>query len=263
MRKFAFLIIFALSFGILANAQNRRINIDRVTNAVSQGVQSFTITDAQITEYANEYMQWMDRNNPLCKITDRDAGKRAVAERLAKIVSVIPTDLIQKYNLDIQAYFVVDVNAFAAPNGAIRVFAGLMELLTDDEILAVIGHEIGHIANNDSKDAFVRALRVSALREAAGSVSGTVSRLSDSQLGDLAESLANSRYSQAQEFEADAYGFNFLKKLEKNPNSMASALNVLLELQKEAGSPANSRYAQLFSSHPDLSARIDALNGKK
>ena len=235
----------------------------RVVNAVSQGVKSFTITDAQVIEYTDEYVQWSDANNPLCKTTDDDKGKRAVAERLAAIVSVIPADLVAAHNLDIQAYYVADVNAFACANGAIRVFAGLMDLMTDDEILAVIGHEIGHIVNNDSKDAFIMALRVSALREAAGAVSGTVSRLSDSQLGELGEALANSQYSQTQEFEADAYGFGLLKQLGKDPGNMASALGVLLELQEEAGSPANSRYAKLFSSHPDLEIRIGTLNGKQ
>ncbi|MDR0332114.1 MAG: M48 family metalloprotease [Dysgonamonadaceae bacterium] len=263
MKRITFLIAFALFFSVLANAQlGRRINVDRALNAVSQGVQSLTITDAQVIEYTNEYMVWMDANNPLVKTTDSDAGKQAVAERLANIVSVIPQELIDRYNLDIQAYYVVDVNAFAAANGAIRMFAGLMELMTDDEILAVVGHEIGHIANNDSKDAFVRALRVSALREAAGSVSGTVSRLSDSQLGELSAALANSQYSQAQEFEADAYGFELLKQLGKDPGAMASALGVLLKLQEEAGASGNSRFASLFSSHPDLARRIETLNAR-
>jgi putative metalloprotease len=264
MKKITYVIIFALLSTVAANAQQgRRINVDRAINAVAQGVQSFTITDAQVIEYTNEYMEWMDANNPLCKTTDSDAGKKAVAERLAKIVSVIPESLIKMYNLNIQAYYVVDVNAFACANGDIRMFAGLMELLTDDEILAVIGHEIGHIVNTDSKDAFVRALRVSALREATGSVHGTVGRLSDSQLGELGEALANSQYSQTQEFAADAYGFDFLKQLGKDPANMASALSVLLKLQEEAGSSANSKYAKLFSSHPDLAIRIERLNAKQ
>jgi putative metalloprotease len=263
MKRTTFVIVFALFFSVLANAQlGRRINVDRALNAVSQGVQSLTITDAQVIEYTNEYMVWMDANNPLCKITDTDAGKQAVAERLANIVSVIPQELINRYNLDIQAYYVVDVNAFATANGAIRMFAGLMELMTDDEILAVVGHEIGHIVNNDSKDAFVRALRVSALREAAASVGGAVGQLSDSQLGELSEALANSQYSQAQEFEADAYGYEMMKQLGRDPNGMASALGVLLKLQEEAGASGNSRFASLFSSHPDLAKRIETLNAR-
>jgi putative metalloprotease len=246
------------------NAQLGRIRIDRAAEAVSKGVQSFTITDADVIKYTSEYMKWMDAHNPLCKTTDRDQGRKAVADRLASIVAVIPADLIKKHNLNIQSYYVVDVNAFACANGDIRVFAALMELLSDDEILAVIGHEIGHIVNTDSKDAFVTALRVSALKDAVGAVGGnTATALTNSQLGDLAEALANSQYSQKQENEADAYGFNFLKRCEKDPGNMASSLGVLLKLQEEAGSPENSKFEKLFSSHPDLKGRIAALNTMK
>ncbi len=35
-----------------------------------------------------------------------------------------------------------DVNAFAMANGCIRVYSGLMDMMTDNEVEAVIGHEI-------------------------------------------------------------------------------------------------------------------------
>jgi putative metalloprotease len=206
----------------------------------------------------------MDAHNPVCKTTDQDAGRKAVADRLAKIISVVPEDLTKSLNLNILAYYVVDVNAFACANGDIRIFAALMELMTDEEILAVIGHEIGHIVNKDSKDRFVTALRISALKDATGAVGGkTAAALTDSQLGDLAEAIGNAQYSQKQENEADAYGFDFLKKCGKDSGSMASSLGVLLKLQEEAGSPENSKYQKLFSSHPDLKKRIDTLSKKK
>jgi putative metalloprotease len=264
MNRVIFIVVLALLCINATNAQIGRIRIDRAAEAVSKGIQSFTITDADVVRYTNEYMKWMDAHNPLCKTTDSDQGKKAVADRLANIVSVIPADLIKAHNLNIQAYYVVDVNAFACANGDIRIFAALMELLTDDEILAVIGHEIGHIVNTDSKDAFVTALRVSALKDAVGAVGGnTAAALTNSQLGDLAEALANSQYSQKQENEADSYGFDFLKKCGKDPGSMASSLGALLKLQEEAGSPENSKFEKLFSSHPDLKKRIEALNNKK
>ena len=264
MKKTLITIVLALSCSILANAQFGNIKIDKAVDAAAKGVKSFTVTDAEVIQYTNEYMKWMDSHNPVCKTTDSDPGKKSFADRLENIVSVIPADLVKSMNLNILSYYVIDVNAFACANGDIRVFAALMELMTDDEILAVIGHEIGHVVNKDSKDAFVTALRVSALKDAAGAVGGnTVRALNDSQLGDLAESLANSQYSQKQENAADAYGFDFLKKCGKDPANMASALGVLLKLQEEAGSPENSKFQKLFSSHPDLKKRIETLSKKK
>lgn len=264
MKKILFTVILVALCSAGANAQFGKIKLDKAVDAATKGAKSFMVSDAEIIEYTNEYMKWEDEHNPLCEITDKDPGMKAVAERLAQIASAIPADLAKELHLNIKAYYVVDVNAFACANGDVRVFAALMDVMTDDEILAVIGHEIGHVVNKDSKDAFVTALRVSALKDAAGAVGGkTVNALTDSQLGDLAEALGNAQFSQKQESSADAYGYEFLKKCGKDPANMASSLGVLLKLQEEAGSAENSKFNKLFSSHPDLKKRIEALNKKK
>ena len=263
MRKIFLTIVVVGLCSMSVNAQFGKIKLDKAVNAATKTVKSLTISDAEISQYADEYMEWTDAHNPVCKTTDKDKGMKAVADRLANIVSVIPADLIQQLHLNILPYYVVDVNAFACANGDVRVFAGLMDILTDDEILAVIGHEIGHVVNKDSKDAFVTALRISALKDAAGAVGGnSVTKLTDSQLGDLAETLGNAQYSQKQENAADAYGYELLKRCGKNPANMASALGALLKLQEEAGSAENSKFQNLFSSHPDLKKRIETLNKK-
>lgn len=63
----------------------------------------------------------------------------------------------------------------------------------------------------------------------------TVSKLSDSELGAMAEAhLASAQYSQKQETEADDYGFEFCIKNNLDPYAMYNALNKLLELSAEA-----------------------------
>lgn len=244
-----------------ANAQFGKIKIsDKTVSAAKKTAQAFTLTDEQIEAYGAEYIVWSDANNPLCKTTDKDKGKKAIATRLAGIVKNLPVTEVNGVKLDIQAYYVVDVNAFACPNGSIRIFAGLMDVMTDDEILAVIGHEIGHIVNKDSKDRFKTALLTSALREAA---SGATTKLSSTQLGDLSEALANAQYSQKQEIAADKYGYEFLKTCAKDAKNMASSLGVLLKLQKDAGGDSSSKLDKLMSSHPDLDKRINTLNKYK
>jgi putative metalloprotease len=240
-----------------------KLNTDKLIGAATKGAQSLMISDADVIRYAKEYMQYMDAKNPLCKITDTNQARQDIATRLAGIVSLIPADLAKNLNLNILSYNVIDINAFATASGDVRIFSGLMDVMTDDQILAVIGHEIGHVANKDSKDAFVTALRISALKDAVGSVGGTAAKLTNSQLGQLAEALSNAQYSQNQESQADAYGYEFLKKCGKDATNMASSLGVLLKLQEQAGSSQNSSLQSLFSSHPDLQKRIDALNKRK
>ena len=76
--------------------------------------------------------------------------------------------------LNYKVYLVTDINAFACADGSVRVFSSLMDLMTDDELLAVIGHEIGHVKNEDTKDAIKSAYMRAAAQDAASSASGVV-----------------------------------------------------------------------------------------
>ena len=259
MRKTLTILVFTLfcATNTFAQIGGLRINT-RVLDAASKAAQALTLTDAQIAAYCQEYIDWMDANNPVCSVTDQDPGRQAVAQRLANIVSGYET--VNGIKLDIKAYYVVNQNAFACANGSIRMFAGLMEIMTDDEIFGVIGHEVGHIINKDSKDAFKTALLTSALKDMVGAAGSTAAALTDSQLGELGEALAGAQYSQKQEYAADEYGFNFLKKAGKDPKAMASALRVIQKLYDTSGDGVINA---LFSSHPDSGKRADRLDKMK
>ena len=112
--------------------------------------------------------------------------------------------------------------------------------MSDEELLGVIGHEIGHVAHRDSKKGFRTALLTSALKDGISSQGGKVAALTDSQLGDL----------------TDDYGYEFLKKAGKNPWAMALSFQKLKELQGDA---KTSKLNQLFSTHPDLDLRIERM----
>jgi phosphoglycerate-specific signal transduction histidine kinase len=63
MRKVLVTIILAGLCSIGANAQLGKIKLDKAVDAATKGVKSFTLSDAEVIEYTNEYMQWMDKNN--------------------------------------------------------------------------------------------------------------------------------------------------------------------------------------------------------
>lgn len=79
-------------------------------------------------------------------------------------------------------------------------------------------------------------------------------KLTDSELGAMAEALAGAQYSQKQEYEADAYGVEFCVKNNIDPYGMYKSLNKLLELSN--GAPASSYMQRMFSSHPDTAKRV-------
>ena len=158
--------------------------------------------------------------------------------------------------LNFKVYDVVDVNAFACPDGSVRVFSSLMDIMTDDELLGIIGHEIGHVVKRHSKNAFKHELMTGAVKDALAASNGTLAKLSDSQLGDLSASLIGAKYSQKQEKEADNCGYDFLVAHGKNPWGMVMAFEKFLNMESGAQS---SYINKMFSSHPDTKSRIEAM----
>ena len=236
-----------LAVGGFAPAQ-AQINLKKAIGSAAKAAQAVTLTDAQMTAYVKEYIDWMDKHNPV--LPDDDP----YVIRLKKLTEGL-TD-VEGIPLNFKVYNVIDVNAFACADGSVRVFSSLMDIMSDDELLGVIGHEVGHVAHHDSKKAFKQALLTSALRDGISSTGGVAAALTDSQLGDLGEALAGAKYSQKQESNADDYGYEFLKSHGKNPYAMALSFTRLKELQ---GSQKSDKMTQLFSSHPDLDKRIERM----
>lgn len=225
-----------------------QFNLKKAVGGAAKAVQAATLTDEQMTAYVKEYIDWMDTHNKVCE------PDHPYTQRLNRLTEGL-TD-VEGIPLNFKVYWVVDVNAFACADGSVRVFAALMDIMSDEELLGVIGHEIGHVAHKDSKKAFRTAPLTSALKDGISANGGTIAALTDSQIGDLGEALANAKYSQKQENQADDYGYEFLKKSGKNPWAMALSFKRLKEIQGEG---KQSKINQLFSSHPDLDKRIQRM----
>lgn len=228
-----------------------QFNLKKAISGAVKATQAVTLTDEQMSEYVKEYITWMDANNQVC------ADDNEYTIRLKKLTEGLgDADGIP---LNFKVYYVTDVNAFACADGSVRVFSSLMDIMSDEELLGVIGHEIGHVAHRDSKKGFRTALLTSALKDGISSQGGKAATLTDSQLGDLTEALVNARYSQKQECAADDYGYEFLKKAGKNPWAMALSFQKLKSLQEQSGGSSSSKLNQLFSTHPDLDLRIKRM----
>ncbi len=228
-----------------------QFNLKKAVSGAVKATKAVTLTDEQMAGYVKEYIDWMDTHNQVC------AEDSPYTIRLAKLTEGL-TDA-DGITLNFKVYHVIDVNAFACADGSIRVFSSLMDIMSDEELLGVIGHEVGHIAHRDSKKGFRTALLTSALKDGISSNGGKTAALTESQLGNLSEALVNATYSQKQEREADDYGYDFLKRAGKNPWAMALSFRKLKKMQEEAGAAKNSKLNQLFSTHPDLDVRIKRM----
>ena len=239
-REIAMIAFVLLGMGMTASAQfGKKINLGKALQAGKDVVSAVTLSDADIANMSKEYMAWMDK-------------------RLEKLTGHIKE--VDGLKLNFGVYEVIDVNAFACGDGSVRICAGLMDVMTDEEVMAVVGHEIGHVVHTDSKDAMKNAYLRSAVKNAAGAANDKVAKLTDSELGAMAEALAGAQFSQKQENEADDYGVEFCVKNGIDPYAMANALSKLAELAKDA--PKASYAQRMFSSHPDTQKRIERTKAK-
>ena len=165
MKVRTILLSMALVAGVSLNASaqfkigGKSINTKKLVNAASDAAKAVTLSDEDVAAMAREYIQWMDTHNEIA------GPETAMGQRLANLTKDIK---VEGLDLNFKVYNVIDVNAFACGDGSVRVCGGLMKIMDDNEVLAVIGHEIGHVVHSDSKDAMKNAYLTSAAKNTAG-----------------------------------------------------------------------------------------------
>ena len=148
------------------------------------------------------------------------------------------------------------LNAYCMPGGKIMVYSGLVEKIeaTDDELAAVIGHEIAHALREHGREqmsqAYVQQFGIQALAAVAGDGITGVLATQGAQLGSqLFFALPNSR---EQEREADRIGLELAARAGYNPNA-AVTLWQKMTTQNPASPP------EFLSTHPASQNRISDL----
>lgn len=224
-----------------------------LTGAVKAG-QAYMITDEKLAEIVGKEVAEMDRRNTVC------ANNNKYTLRLRRLTKgMTEADGIK---LNFKVYKTTEYNAFACPDGSVRVFSALMDILNDNELLGVIGHEIGHVALRHSKKAWRSALLRSAASDAIASKSSTWAALSDSYLGNVTSVALSAKHSRYHETQADDYGYDFLKRCGKNPWAMGLAFKKLKAISRQKDRFKYEKWLEAFSSHPDFDERIERMRDK-
>jgi predicted Zn-dependent protease len=148
-------------------------------------------------------------------------------------------------------------NAWALPGGKIAVNRGLlMQLKSESELAAVLGHEIVHAAARHSAQQMSRGMLIQ------GGLLAAQVAASDSDYGNLymagaglAAQLAVQRYGREDELEADHYGIDYMKRAGYDPQGAVGLQETFVRMsnQKDSG-----WLAGLFASHPPSQERLDA-----
>ena len=155
-----------------------------------------------------------------------------------------------------------DINAFALPGGYIYINRGLMAYLSsEEELAAVLGHEIGHVTARHS----VRQYSQSQLL---GILSAAIQINSGRTAGDLvgvASGVLLAGYGREMELQADELGAEYLYQDGYPTKAMMKVLTVLKdqeiyskELAKKRGQEPRN-YHGVFASHPSNDKRLKEI----
>ncbi len=154
-----------------------------------------------------------------------------------------------------------EVNAFAAPGGYVFMTRGLYLLLqSDDEVAAVLGHEISHIVARDHYNVIRKQAATSA-------VTGVLIDKATSHAG-IAGSFANyfakqgasvmlTVFDKDVEYRSDAASLIYTARAGYNPLAMYAVLQKLAAVSDSSG-----RVSDLYKTHPSATSRLDRLDQK-
>ncbi|WP_239480486.1 M48 family metallopeptidase [Parashewanella hymeniacidonis] len=151
------------------------------------------------------------------------------------------------------------VNAFALPGGKIGVYTGLLNVAKNqDQLAAVIGHEVGHViaehGNERMSNSALVGVGLQVADTALKSQDVKQSKVIMSALGVGSQVAVTLPFSRIQETEADQIGLELMAKAGFNPKQS-------VELWKNMQKASNGEKPfELLSTHPAPQTRISDLN---
>ena len=205
--------------------------------------------------YAQSYQQTLGEasGKGLVDKTSANAKRvQAIAKRLIAQAPTFRADAAQ-WNWEVNLIKSDELNASCGPGGKIIFYNGIIDKLklNDDEIAAVMGHEIAHALREHGRESMSKAYGIEIAKQGAGALLGLGQdslQLADTVVN-YSLTLPNSR---SNENEADLIGLELAARAGYNPNAA-------ITLWQKMGQASQSAPPEFMSTHPASSSRIAAL----
>lgn len=252
------LIAFTLALGGCTSVQTTKSGTVGVERK-----QYMLLSEQQVESMsAQSYIQTLkqaDSNKALNTNPAETARVRSIAQRLiAQTGTFRPDALNWKWAINVQES--KEINAYCMAGGKIMVYTGLLDQIkpTDDELAAVMGHEMAHALREHSREqmseAYAQQIGLLGLAAVVGITSkdsnkaGTALALG-STVAAVALTLPHSRRA---EHEADEIGLELAARAGYNPNA---ALTLWEKMAKAGG----AKPPEILSTHPSDATRMDDI----
>ena len=201
----------------------------------------------------NEQNQKAKEKNVLVTSGPEYDRLKTISNRLIAQTGVFRDDT-QQWNWQLVLINAPILNATCAPGGKITFYTGLIEQLnlSDEEIAAIMGHEIAHALREHGRERLSQAMAQSAVfniaMAAAGSYGSAISAANQASQYILV--LPNSRQNES---EADAIGLELAARAGYNPHAAISVWQKMNKATQGKGA------LEFLSTHPSGETRIEQL----
>lgn len=209
-------------FPFQANAQFGK-TLKNVGKSVSKAAGDMA-ADIAANKVSAKIVEFMDNNNTIAG-EDTEYHKRLSGLVADKYMTV--DDLSINYKV----YENPEANIITTADGSIRVYSGMMELLSDEELAAVIATQIGHLANKDVRDALLKVASGDNAAKAGVAQLEKLLSFSGDKLGTVINELLQLPYTDDQSKKADSYAYTLLTKNGGSAEGLVSVLRKFAELE--------------------------------
>jgi predicted Zn-dependent protease len=245
------LAVTALALTACESVQTTQSGTVGVTRAQSMALSAQEIDSAAVKEYA-QVLDEQRKKGALNQNAAQVRRVRAIADRLIPQTVAFRPDAA-KWKWEVNVITSPEANAWCMPGGKIAVYTGLIEKLkiTDDELAAVMGHEISHALREHARE-----------RASEQAVTGSLISIGSSLLGvgELGQQGAQYAYmgliglpnSRTHETEADRMGVELAARAGYDPRAAIS-------LWQKMGQIGGSEPMKFMSTHPSRDDRISDL----
>lgn len=218
--------------------------------------QVLLVPDSQLNAMGVTAFEQMKANDRLTVVPAKTVYAQCIVDALVRELE----PEWQRLPWEAQAFAVAEPNAFALPGGKVGINTGLLRVATtQDQLAAVIGHEIGHVVYRHAGERISQQQLASVGMDLVGAYMGR--RASSEQVNLVMAALGAGAqvgvllpYSRKHESEADLVGQRLMARAGFDP-----AAAVMLWQNMMAATDAQGRPPQILSSHPDPQNRIRAL----
>jgi predicted Zn-dependent protease len=248
-------IAFVAAAGLAAGCQSVETTKGGVVGVDRE--QRMMVSSEQVQEGSQQAYAQMMAQAKQKGVLDKDPATlkrvRDITQRLIPHTAVFRDDAV-KWPWEVHVVSIDEVNAWAMPGGKMAIYTGLIQKLeaSDDEIAAVLGHEISHALREHSRERISRQMGTQMAVGLAGALFGVgeMGQNLGAMVADVTLNLPNSRL---HETEADRIGVELAARAGYDPKA---AVTLWQKMAKHAGGGQPPKW---LSTHPSHEDRINDL----